>query len=81
MRAEEDGLVVIVSRWDVSPSAPFGSECSNPIGTIASVGEQYSSRLQARQKFDVRFTCCQREPHRKLICIDDRMYLAGQPAS
>jgi hypothetical protein len=86
VRAEADGFVAIASRWNVGPNAPFGSERSNPIGVIATVGEQHCSRLQARQKsackpIVVRFTGSQREPHRKPIGIDDRMYLAGQPTS
>jgi hypothetical protein len=48
VRAEADGLIAIASWRNVGPSAPFGSERSNPIGIIATVGEPHRSRLQAR---------------------------------
>ena len=48
VRAEADGLVAIASRRNVCPSAPFGSKGSNPIGIIATVGEQHRSGLQVR---------------------------------
>jgi len=86
IRAEADRLATITPWWDVGPSALLGGECSDPIRIITSVGQHHCFRLQTREKFAskpiiVRFAGCQREPHRQAIGIDQRVNLAGQPAS
>jgi hypothetical protein len=46
--AEADWLGAIASWWDIGLDAPLGGKGSDPVGVIATVGQQHCSRLQAR---------------------------------
>ena len=41
--AEADRLLAIASRRNVCPSAPLDGKCSDPVGVIATVGQQHRS--------------------------------------
>ena len=61
----------------------LGGKLPDPVGVIATIGEQHRFGLQARQEYRaqpivVRLTGRQREPDRQAIGIDDRVNLAGQ---
>jgi len=84
--AKADPLVPVAPWWNVGPSALLGSERSDPIRIIASVGQQHCFRLKAREELASKpvvmsLTRRQCEPDWQTIGIDQCMTLAGQPAS